>query len=63
MKAEKLLYTAYIAMIFTISPEQERNFESLIDMINYSECREDDEEFKNAIIRTVTERDSRLETD
>ena len=49
VKAEKLLYTAYIAMIFTIYPERERNFETLIDMINASECREDDEEFKNAI--------------
>ncbi|MGN0620291.1 MAG: VirD4-like conjugal transfer protein, CD1115 family [Porcipelethomonas sp.] len=49
VKAEKLLYTAYIAMIFTLSPESERNFETLIDMINMSECREDDETFKNAV--------------
>ena len=49
VKAEKLLYTAYIAMIFTMSPENERNFETLIDMINYSECREEDETFKNVI--------------
>jgi len=49
VKAEKLLYTAYIAMIFTMSPEDERNFETLIDMINYSECREEDETFKNVI--------------
>ena len=49
VKAEKLLYTAYIAMIFTMSPVEERNFETLIEMINASECREDDEEFKNAI--------------
>lgn len=48
VKAEKLLYTAYIAMIFTLSPIEERNFETLIDMINFSECREDDEEFKSA---------------
>lgn len=48
-KAEKLLYMAYIAMIFTFYPEEERNFETLIDMINASECREDDETFKNAI--------------
>lgn len=51
VKAEKLLYTAYIAMIFATSPEEERNFETLIDMINMSECREDDEEFKNAVDR------------
>ena len=49
VKAEKLLYTAYIAMIFTLSPESERNFETLIDMINLSECREEDETFKNAV--------------
>ena len=51
VKAEKLLYTAYIAMIFATSPPDERNFETLIDMINMSECREDDETFKNAIDR------------
>ena len=49
VKAEKLLYTAYIAMIFTVSPPEERNFETLIEMINASECREDDETFKNSI--------------
>ena len=49
VKAEKLLYTAYIAMIFCFSPPEERNFETLIDMITLSECREDDEEFKNAV--------------
>lgn len=49
VKAEKLLYTAYIAMIFTLYPVEERNFETLIDMINASECREEDEEFKNAV--------------
>ena len=51
VKAEKLLYTAYIAMIFTINPPAERNFETLIEMINSSECREDDETFKNAMDR------------
>ena len=49
VKAEKLLYTAYIALIFAMYPEDQWNFETLIDMINASECREDDEEFKNAI--------------
>ena len=49
VKAEKLLYTAYIAMIFAMSPKEEWCFETLIDMINASECREDDETFKNAI--------------
>ena len=49
VKAEKLLYTAYIALTFAMYPEDQWNFETLIDMINASECREDDEEFKNAI--------------
>lgn len=49
VKAEKLLYTAYIALIFAMYPEDEWNFETLIDMINNSECRDDDEEFKNSI--------------
>ena len=49
VKAEKLLYTAYIALIFAMYPEDQWNFETLIDMINNSECRDDDEEFKNCI--------------
>ena len=49
VKAEKLLYTAYIALIFAMYPEDQWNFETLIDMINNSECREDDEELKNCI--------------
>ena len=39
----------HIALIFAMYPEDEWNFETLIDMINNSECREDDEEFKNSI--------------
>lgn len=49
VKAEKLLYTAYIALIFTMCDESEWNFETLITFINLSECREDDENFKNSI--------------
>lgn len=49
VKAEKLLYTSYIALIFTTCPPEEHNFETLIEFINASECREDDETFKNAI--------------
>ncbi len=48
-KAERLLYTAYIAMIFCIYPPEEQNFATLIEMINSSECREDDETFENAV--------------
>ena len=49
VKAEKLLYTSYIALIITMCPEEEWNFETLIDFVNASECREDNENFKNAI--------------
>lgn len=49
VKAEKLLYTSYIALILTMCPENEWNFETLIDFVNTSECREDDDSFKNAI--------------
>ncbi len=49
VKAEKLLYSSYIALIITMCPENEWNFETLIEFINASECREDDESFKNAI--------------
>lgn len=48
-KAERLLYTAYIAMIFCVYPPEEQNFATLIEMINSSECREDDETFENAV--------------
>lgn len=49
VKAEKLLYTSYIALIITMCPPEEWNFETLIEFINASECREEDESFKNAI--------------
>lgn len=49
VKAEKLLYTSYIALLFAIYPPEERNFESLIDLINDSEVRENDETYKNNV--------------
>ena len=49
VKAEKLLYQAYIGYIFYECVVEEQNFITLIDMINASETREDDESFKNAI--------------
>ena len=49
VKAEKLLYQAYIGYIFYECVEEEQNFITLIDMINASETREDDGSFKNAI--------------
>lgn len=49
VKAEKLLYQAYIALIFTTCPKEEQNMETLVEFVNASECREDDETFKNSI--------------
>ena len=49
VKAEKLLYTAYIGFIWYEAPESEQNFSMLIDMIDASEAREDDESFKNPV--------------
>lgn len=49
VKAERLLYTAYIAYIHYIAPEEERNFTTLLEMINASEVREDDETFENGV--------------
>ncbi len=48
-KAEILYYTALIGYIYYESPPEEQNFNTLIAMIEASEVREDDENFKNAI--------------
>ena len=48
-KAERLLYTAYIGYIWYEGPADERNFGTLLEMINASEVRENDETFKNAV--------------
>lgn len=49
VKAERLLYTALIGYIWYEAPEEEQNFSTLLEFINASETREDDEEFKNAV--------------
>ena len=49
MKAEKLYYTALIAYIWYEAPDEEQNFSMLIDLVDASEAREDDENFKNAV--------------
>ena len=49
VKAEKLYYTAHIGYIWYECVEEEQNFTTLLDMINASEAREDDEEFKNPV--------------
>ena len=49
VKAERLLYCALIGYIWYEAPEEEQNFLTLLEFINASEAREDDEEFKNAV--------------
>jgi len=49
VKAETLLYTALIGYIYFEAPENEQNFSTLIEFINASEVREDDEDFQNPV--------------
>lgn len=49
VKAEKLLYTALIALIWYEGTEEEKNMNTLIDLLNESETREDDENYKNPV--------------
>ena len=51
VKAEKLYYTALIGYIFYEAPREEKNFATLLDMIDTSEVREDDETYMNPIDR------------
>ncbi|TCL55411.1 type IV secretion system protein VirD4 [Kineothrix alysoides] len=48
-KAEILLYCALIGYIVFEGPEEERHINTLVDMLNSMETREDDENFKNAV--------------
>ena len=43
------MYSALIGYIWYEAPEEEQNFSTLLEFINASETREDDEEFKNAV--------------
>ena len=49
VKAERLLYCALIGYIHYEAPDEERNFTTLLDMINASEAREDDSEFQSPV--------------
>ena len=51
VKAEKLYYTTLIGYIFYEAPREEKNFATLLDMIDASEVREDDETYMNPIDR------------
>ena len=46
VKAERLLYSALIGYIWYEAPEEEQNFSTLLEFINASETREDDEDLK-----------------
>ena len=59
VKAEKLYYTALIGYIWYEAPEHEKNFTTLLEMINASEAREDDESFKNPVDLMFDELESR----
>ncbi len=61
VKAETLLYTSLMGYIHYEAPESERNFTTLIELINASEVREDDEDFQNPVdlmFAALEERDS-----
>ena len=58
VKAERLLYSALIGYIWYEAPEEEQNFSTLLEFINASETREDDEEFKNAVDELFEELDA-----
>ena len=49
IKAERLYYSALIGYIWYEAPEREQNFTTLLEMIDASEAREDDENFKNPV--------------
>lgn len=49
VKAERLYYSALIGYIWYEAPESEKNLNTLIEMINASEAREDNESFENPI--------------
>lgn len=48
-KAERLFYTALIGYLYYEAPEEEKNFTTLLEMINASEVREEDETFQNPV--------------
>ncbi|MBE5839276.1 VirD4-like conjugal transfer protein, CD1115 family [Butyrivibrio sp.] len=48
-KAETLLYTAYIGYIYYVAPYEEQNFNTLLELINASDVREDDEDYMSPV--------------
>ena len=61
VKAERLLYTALIAFIWYEGDEEEKNLNTLLDLLNESETREEDETYQNPVdmmFQELEERDS-----
>ena len=61
VKAERLLYCALIGYIYYEAPESEKNFTTLLEMINASEAKEDDEDYESPIdlmFKRLEKRDS-----
>ncbi|SOB96497.1 VirD4-like conjugal transfer protein, CD1115 family [Pseudobutyrivibrio ruminis] len=48
-KAETLLYCALFGYIHYEAPEEEQNFNTLLEFLNASEVREDDEDYENPV--------------
>ena len=49
VKAERLLFCALIGYIWYEAPERERNFSMLLDLLNYSQARDEDESFESPV--------------
>ncbi len=49
VKSERLFYSALIGYIFYEAPEEEKNFTTMLDMINASEAKKDDSEFQSPV--------------
>ena len=49
VKAERLFYCALIGYIWYETPEEEKNFITLLELINASEAKEDDEDYQSPV--------------
>ena len=49
VKAERLLYQAYLSLIISKFSKEEQHLGTLIDLISYSTVKEDDENYKNPL--------------
>ena len=59
VKAERLYYTALIGYIWYEAPEEEKNFITLLDIINVSEAWEDDETYQSPVDLLFAELDEK----